>query len=260
MNTARKILTVTLRIMTWLLVAFSVLTVVFTVVTVLSVDKNDRSIFNFHFYVVKTDSMSLSDKNADLDVHFDAGDIVIIKSIDENKKCKLQAGDTIAFLSTNSVSYGETVTHMIREVKVNDDGKVLGYVTYGTCTGTDDEALVAPSYVVGVYAGKISGAGHFFVFAKSTTGYVICILLPFLLLIIYNGINIICLLQKQRRRQMDALQAERSQIDTERSANQRMMQELLALKAQLDQKNGVGTTPVEPASEENSAKETTDES
>ena len=259
MNTARKILTVTLRIMTWLLVAFSVCTVIFTVVTVLSVDKNDQSIFGFHFYIVKTDSMSLSDKNADSDIHFDAGDIVIVKSIDENTKCKLQAGDTIAFLSTNSVSYGETVTHMIREVKTNDEGKVLGYVTYGTKTGTDDEALVGPSYVVGIYVGKLPGVGRFFAFAKSTIGYVVCILLPFLLLIVYNGVNVIRLFRKHRREQMGALQAERDQIDIERAENQRMMQELLALKAQLDQKSGGITSPVEPASEVSPSKETTDE-
>jgi signal peptidase I len=227
---------------------------IFTVFTVTTVDKNERSIFGMKFYIVQTDSMSLSENNKDMDVHFNAGDIVLIKNVKD--PAGLREGDIIAFLSTNSVSYGETVTHMIREVKKTDDGDVLGYVTYGTNTGTDDEALVEPSYVLGKYTGKLSGVGKFFAFVKSTPGYIVCILVPFLLLILYNGINVIRLFRKYKREQMAEMQAEKDKIEAERAENQRMMQELMALKAQLDQKNGgEGTPPAEPASEENSGEE-----
>lgn len=258
-TTAKKILNIALKVVTWLLVAFTVFMMIFTVVTVTTVDRNDRSIFGAKFYIVQTDSMRLSENNKDMDVHFNAGDIVIIKNVEDPRA--LQAGDVIAFMSTNSVSYGETVTHMIREVKKTDDGKVLGYVTYGTNTGTDDEALVEPEYVLGAYSGKLPGVGNFFAFVKSTPGYIVCILVPFLLLILYNGVNVIRLFRKYKREQMEAMQAEKDKLEAERAENQRMMQELLALKAQLDQKNGgEGTPPADPASEEMSAEEvTTDE-
>lgn len=259
MDSTKKILNIALKVVTWLLVAFTVFMMIFTVVTVTTVDRNDRSIFGVKFYIVQTDSMSLSENNKDMDVHFNAGDIVIIKNVEDPRA--LQAGDVIAFMSTNSVSYGETVTHMIREVKKTDDGKVLGYVTYGTNTGTDDEALVEPEYVLGAYSGKLPGVGNFFAFVKSTPGYIVCILVPFLLLILYNGVNVIRLFRKYKREQMEAMQAEKDKLEAERAENQRMMQELLALKAQLDQKNGgEGTPPADPASEEMSAEEvTTDE-
>lgn len=248
MNTTKKILNIALKVVTWLLVAFTVFMMIFTVVTVTTVDRNDRSIFGVKFYIVQTDSMSLSENNKDMDVHFNAGDIVIIINVDDPRA--LQVGDVIAFMSTNSVSYGETVTHMIREIKKTEDGKVLGYVTYGTNTGTDDEALVEPEYVLGAYSGKLPGVGNFFAFVKSTPGYIVCILVPFLLLILYNGVNVIRLFRKYKREQMEEMQAERDKIDAERAENQRMMQELLALKAQLDKKEGgEGTSPAEPASE-----------
>ena len=247
-TTAKKILNIALKVVTCLLVAFTVFMMIFTVVTVTTVDRNDRSIFGVKFYIVQTDSMSLSENNKDMDVHFNAGDIVIIKNVEDPRA--LQAGDVIAFMSTNSVSYGETVTHMIREVKKTEDGKVLGYVTYGTNTGTDDEALVEPEYVLGIYSGKLPGVGRFFAFVKSTPGYIVCILVPFLLLILYNGVNVIRLFRKYKREQMADMQAEKEKLEAERAENQRMMQELLALKAQLDQKNGgEGTPPTEPASE-----------
>lgn len=248
MDSTKKILNIALKVVTWLLVAFTVFMMIFTVVTVTTVDRNDRSIFGVKFYIVQTDSMSLSENNKDMDVHFNAGDIVIIKNVEDPRA--LQAGDVIAFMSTNSVSYGETVTHMIREVKKTDDGKVLGYVTYGTNTGTDDEALVEPEYVLGAYSGKLPGVGNFFAFVKSTPGYIVCILVPFLLLILYNGVNVIRLFRKYKREQMADMQAEKEKLEAERAENQRMMQELLALKAQLDQKNGgEETPPAEPASE-----------
>ena len=155
----------------------------------------------------------------------------------------------------NEVSYGETVTHMIREVKKTEAGKVIGYVTYGTNTGTNDEALVEPDYVLGQYAGKLPGVGNFFAFVKTTPGYIVCVLIPFLLLILYNGINVIRLFRQYRREQMEEMQAERDKIDAERAENQRMMQELLALKAQLDKTQGAATAPTANSSEESPANE-----
>ena len=247
MNTAKKILNITWKVISWLLIAFTVFMMVFTIVTVTTVDRNDRGFFGVRFYIVQTDSMSPSENNKDLDVHFSAGDIVVIKTVEN--PAALQAGDVIAFLSMNSVSYGDTVTHMIREVKTTEDGHVLGYVTYGTNTGVNDEALVEPEYVLGVYTEKLPGVGNFFAFVKSTPGYISCILIPFLILIFYNGFNVIRLFRRYRREQLEAMQAERNEIDAERAEAQRMMQELLALKAQLEQKNGEAAPPVQPASE-----------
>ncbi len=244
MGTTKKILNIALKVITWLLVAFTVFMMIFTIVTVTTVDKNERNVFGMKFYIVKTDSMSPSDKNADLDVHFSAGDIVIIKNVKDNSS--LKAGDVIAFLSTNSVSYGETVTHMIREVKKNDLGGVMGYVTYGTNTGVNDEALVEPEYVLGKYTGKLPGVGNFFAFVKSTQGYIICILVPFLLLILYNGVNVIRLFRRYKKEQNAIIEAERAEIAAERKQNEEMMMELLALKKQLEQQNAGAAAPAEP--------------
>ena len=198
-NTAKIILNIALKVVTWLLVAFTVFMMIFTIFTVTTVDRNDRSIFGVKFYIVQTDSMSLSEYNKDMDVHFNAGDIIIVKEVKDRRA--LKAGDVIAFMSTNTESYGETVTHMIREVKTNANGKVIGYVTFGTNTGTDDEALVEPEYILGVYTNKLPGVGNFFAFVKTTPGYIICILVPFLLLILYNGVNVIRLFRRYKREQ-----------------------------------------------------------
>ena len=246
----KKVLNVALKVVTGLLVAFTVFMMLFTIITVTTVDKNDRAIFGTRFYIVQTDSMSLSENNKDLEVHFNAGDIILIKDVAD--KTALEEGDIIAFISMNDESVGETITHMIRSVKRNSEGKVVGYETFGTNTGASDETIVEPGYVIGEYAGKLPGVGNFFAFVKSVPGYIVCILVPFLLLILYNGVDVIRLFRKYKKEQMDAMQAEKDQIEADRAENQRMMQELLALKAQLEQKN---SAPAPVATPEATAEE-----
>jgi len=249
----KKLINIGMKVITWLLIAFTVFMMIFTIVTVTTVDRNDRSIFGVKFYIVQTDSMSKSENNKDMDIHFNAGDIVLIKDLSDNEKAELKAGDVIAFLSTNSVSYGETVTHMIREVKYNDEGKIVGFVTYGTNTGTNDEKVVEPEYILGKYTGKLPGVGNFFAFVKSTPGYIVCILVPFLLLILYNGVNVIRLFRQYKKEQTAVMEAERAEIAEERKKNEDMLRELQALKEQLEKQKGGTPTDTPPSSTEDSS-------
>ena len=243
-DTTKKVLNIVLKVVTWILIAFTVFMMVFTIITTATVGRNDRSIFGFRFYTVLSDSMSKSDKNADMDIHFNAGDIVIIGKVKD--ATKLKAGDVIAFISSNDESYGETVTHMIREVKRDETtGELLGYVTFGTNTGIDDEALVEPSYVLGEYSGKLPGFGWFFNYVKTTPGYIIFIFIPFVLLILYNGMNVIVLFRKYKKQQTEIIEAEKAEIAAERKQNEEMLKELQALKAQLEQKAGNNTPTAE---------------
>ena len=249
----KKLINIGMKVITWLLIAFTVFMMIFTIVTVTTVDRNDRSIFGVKFYIVQTDSMSKSENNKDMDIHFNAGDIVLIKDLSDNEKAELKAGDVIAFLSTNSVSYGETVTHMIREVKYNDEGKIVGFVTYGTNTGTNDEKVVEPEYILGKYTGKLPGVGNFFAFVKSTPGYIICILVPFLLLILYNGVNVIRLFRQYKKEQTAVMEAERAEMAEERKKNEDMLRELQALKEQLEKQKSDTPTERPPTSTEDSS-------
>ena len=244
----KKTLNIALKVFTCLLVAFTVL---FTIITVTTVDKNDRNIFGYRFYIVQTDSMSLSEKNPDAEIYFDAGDIIASKLLKD--PTALQPGDVITFMSINSSSYGEVITHMIREVKYNDEGKIVGFVTYGTNTGTNDEKVVEPEYILGKYTGKLPGVGNFFAFVKSTPGYIVCILVPFLLLILYNGVNVIRLFRQYKKEQTAVMEAERAEIAEERKKNEDMLRELQALREQLEKQNGGTQIDTPPTSTEDSS-------
>lgn len=244
----KKILNITKKVLVGLLIAFTVFMMIFTLFSVFALDKNERSLFGTRFYIVQSDSMSKSDKNEDMDVHFNAGDIILSKKLkDKDAINDLEPGDIISFVSSNSDSWGETITHMIHEVKRDSKGNIVEVTTFGTNTGAIDEAPVEPEFILGKYKGKLPKIGNFFAFVKTVPGYICCILAPFLFIIVYNLSNVISLFKKYKGEQTATIKAEKAQLEKDREENQRMMQELMALKAQLEAKNADAAAAAPPA-------------
>lgn len=219
-----KALKIIRNIITWAFVALAVCMMIFTVVSVSTFDRADRNLFGYKAFIVLSDSMSKTD--------FDAGDLVLVKEVDPST---LKEGDIIAYTSQNTANFGETVTHKIRKLTTDAEGNP-GFVTYGTTTDTDDETVVTYPYVLGKYQTNIPKVGKFFQFLKTTPGYIVCILVPFLILILIEGIRCISLFKKYKAEQQAELQAERDKIEADRAETQRMMQELLAMKKEMEQK------------------------
>ena len=236
----KKILNTITDILVWAIVLFAVGMMIFTVVSVNTFDQNNRDVFGYKAFIVRSDSMSKTD--------FDAGDVIFVKEVDPTT---LDAGDIIAYISQNDHNYGDTVTHKIRRKATNENG-APGFVTYGTTTDTDDETIVTYPYVLGKYTGKLPKVGTFFTFLKTTPGYILCIFIPCMLLILYEGFNCITLFRQYKKEQMEELEAERQKIEEERRLSAEMMKELLELKAQLAEKEG-GTAGENASAAENQA-------
>ncbi len=226
-----KALRVIRSIFVWLIVVIAVCMMIFTFVSVMTFDRADRNLFGYKAFIVLSDSMSATD--------FSAGDLVLVKETDPTT---LQEGDIIAYTSQSTDNYGEIVTHKIRSLTTTEDGEP-GFITYGTTTGINDELVVTYPYVVGKYQSSIPKIGTFFQFLKTTPGYIVCILLPFLLLILMEGIRCVRLFRQYKKEQQTELQKERDQLRAEREETQRMMQELMEMKQKLNN----GDAPVAPA-------------
>lgn len=214
----------------WLVVLLAVSMMIFTVISVTTFNRNDRDLFGFKMYIVNSDSMAATD--------FNAGDLILVKEVNPST---LKEGDIITFMSQDSASFGETITHKIRKLTVDAEGNP-GFITYGTTTGTDDATIVTYPYILGKYSGKIVGLGRFFNFLKTTPGYFVCIFTPFMLIIIYEGIKFFNLFRRYKAEQMEEMQEERAKIEEERAANAKMLEELQALKAQLEKSQQVAET------------------
>lgn len=223
---------------------------VFTIVSASTFDRSDRSLFGYKAFIVLSDSMAKTD--------FSAGDLVLVKEVDPDT---LQEGDIISYISQNTSNYGKTVTHKIRRSTTSAGGE-LGFITYGTTTDTDDETVVTYPYIIGKYQTHIPVVGKFFLFLKTTPGYIVCILIPILLLILLQGINCIKLFRRYKQEQLAEMQqerakieADRAKIEAERAESQRMLAELQALKAQLAEKEIQQTEDRERTSEDDGRNE-----
>ena len=196
----KKALSIVKKILVLAIVLVAVCMMIFTIVSVTTFDRTDRDIFGYKAFIVLSDSMSATD--------FSAGDLVLTKEVDPST---LQIGDIIAYQSINTENYGEVVTHKIRELVTTAEGNP-GFITYGTTTDTNDENIVEYSFVLGKYQTHLPGVGKFFQFLKTTPGYIVCIFIPFLLLILIQGFNSIRLFRKYRREQMEEMNAEREKL------------------------------------------------
>lgn len=219
----------------WLIVLLAVSMMIFTVISVTTFNRNDRDLFGYKMYIVNSDSMAATD--------FNAGDLILVKEVDPTT---LKEGDIITFMSQDTESFGETITHKIRRLTTDAEGN-RGFITYGTTTNVDDETIVTYPYILGQYQSHIPMLGTFFNFLKTPPGYFICIFIPFMLIIIHEGIKFFNLFRRYKKEQMEEMQAERDKIEAERAAAAQMMAELQALKAQLQANQPAeGAAPANP--------------
>lgn len=198
----------------------AILVAVLTVFSVLTFNRTDRNLFGFKFYICLSDSMKATD--------FAAGDLVVSKAVDVST---LKEGDVISFVSTDRNSNGQVITHKIREVRPN--GNLFQFITYGTTTGDNDATPVEGYNVLGKYVFSVPKVGSFFNFVKTTPGYICCIFVPFMFLIIVQIVNTIQIFRAYKKEEQDQLKAEKEEFEKQKLAE---LEKLKAEKEKLEKK------------------------
>lgn len=151
--------------------------------------------------IVLTDSMYPDIKS---------GDLIICHTIDaENVKEK----DVISFFDPAG-NGSSVVTHQVIEI-VNKEGK-LHFRTKGINNNTEDRELVPAENLVGIYKTRIAGAGNIAMFMQTTTGLIVCVVLPIILLVGYDIIRR-RVYEKKNRTDTDALLAELEALKAEKA-------------------------------------------
>lgn len=108
---------------------------------------------------------------------FMTGDLILIKETDP---FSLRKGDVICYLVSD-----QAVTHRIVDVK-EEKGKPV-YTTKGDANNANDQDPVKPEQIQGIWSGiRLNGMGNFVVFLSSTTGMILFILCPILILIAFD--------------------------------------------------------------------------
>lgn len=150
--------------------------------------RGDYSPSKFNAFVVLTGSMI---------PQIQVKDVVITKKVDATD---LKVGDIITFLSSDPRFEGITVTHRIIEKTVDPNTGKLAYRTKGDNNNVADGALAYDNNVLGKVIFKIPKVGYLQEFLATQGGWIIVILVPCLLVVSYDIVQIFKTIGKKSRR------------------------------------------------------------
>ena len=125
--------------------------------------------------IVLTDSMYPDIKS---------GDLIICKTVSADE---VEVGDVISFYDPAG-NGASVVTHTVIEV-IDEDG-LRSFKTKGINNNTEDRLPVPEDKLIAEYTGiRIPGAGNLAVFMQSSSGLLICVVLPIVLFVGYDVIR-----------------------------------------------------------------------
>lgn len=204
-------------------------------------ENGQANVFGYTVNSVQTDSM---------EPKINEGDLVVSKLVtDKNKNdIKLDAGKIVSFYTELDNGQKILITHRIYEVR--DAGNTRIYTTWGD----NRESAPAPdtpmtiNEIESVYLFKIPVMGHFIDFLRTPLGFIICLVVPLLVFIGWQGYKLILLFFKSKQAELveeaEKMKNTKSEIsDAERDA---IIAEYLAKQKQQEEekreKNSDGDT------------------
>ena len=203
------------NILLWGIILVSALFSFTTLVT-----KQDGTLANIAGYsplTVLSDSMK---------PEFKSGDLIIIKECEEEE---LKEGEIITF---NSIIDNQYVLNTHRIVKIEGEGTERRYTTQGDNNEIEDQHLIAGGDIVGRYITRVPCMGPIMEFLSSSMGFLLVIVLPMLLFLLYQIYNLIMIaleIKKTNRMETEmAMQEELVQKDLEVSQLQAEAEAALA--------------------------------
>jgi len=200
-STSHKILSVIGVVLCIILIPILIINITLIIKSATNKDEVP-SISGYLPMIVLTDSMYPEIKS---------GDLIICHTIDAEA---VRENDVIAFFDPAG-NGSSVVTHRVAEI-VNKDG-TLSFRTKGDNNNTEDKDLVPAENLVGIYKTRIAGAGNIAMFMQTTTGLIVCVVLPIILLVGYDIIRR-RMYEKKNKTDTDALLAELEALKAEKAA------------------------------------------
>ena len=145
--------------------------------------------------------------------YIESGDLIICHTIEGDD---VKVGDVISYFDPEG-NGTSIVTHRVTEVTTDDKG--LAFKTKGDANNVEDSMLVPEKSLVGIYKSRIAGAGNVAMFMQTSTGLIVCVVLPLLLLVGYDVVRSRAQ-ESKKQKDTDALLAELEALKAEKAAKE----------------------------------------
>ena len=136
-------------------------------------------------------------------------DAIIIGRVDPND---LEQGDIISYLATDSYYSGKVITHRIIGIEEASDGTLL-FRTKGDNNNVADGTLVDEDNVYGKALFRIPMLGYIRQFLSTYFGWILCIALPLLYLIMTEVIRVRKLLNQKKLQNLKVSEQKDDEIE-----------------------------------------------
>ncbi|MGN1099572.1 MAG: signal peptidase I [Christensenellales bacterium] len=232
---AKKILKIVVNVLLWI---FLILSLLMTILAFSAKASNAGypKLGNTCLLTVLSDSMDGPDG-------FKRGDLIICDALDEEGKKNLQVGDVVTFYADLQGNGMKSLnTHRIIERNVDEGGNVT-YVTQGD----NREVSFAPDSPIGiddieaVWTGKrIAGLGSVIQFLQSSTGFLVCIVLPLAAFFVYELVVMIQAINKIRNKDKKQITKEEEEMIKQRAIEEYLAKQAAAKDADAEEKETSG--------------------
>ncbi len=156
-------------------------------VTLISLTSNENNVSKIGKYIplnVKTNSMEPTIKK---------GDFIIME---ECEPSNLEIGDVIAFFATEE---NQVIIKTHRIVNIDDSPSGRSFITRGDNNDINDSVPVFPSDVIGIWDNvRFAKVGTILDFISSKYGFLFCIVLPLLILFVYQIFKFIVVIIEEK--------------------------------------------------------------
>lgn len=190
----KKILKIVLNVFVY---ALFVLILLLTILIISSRGKGYTPLFGKAFVAVESDSMDGTEKDS-----FSQGALLKIDILSDEEKSELKEGDIISFYETVN---GKRIINSHRIVEVWSKGASTVFITKGDKEGAPvDGRSRNIEDVIGKVVGHTNGLGKLFLFMRTGTGFVVCIILPCLLLVGYCIYDLVHTILEQKKAEKES--------------------------------------------------------
>lgn len=234
---AKKTVKIVVDILLWIFLIFSLL---MTILAFTAQDSNGGypKLGGKCLLTVLTDSMEPTEGQPEEWKSFYAGDLIIGEVLDGDAKQQLAKDDVITFYADlDGDGAKELNTHRILIVLKDEEGRITGFRTRGDHEENMDPYTVKITDVEAKWNGKrFGGLGAALGFLQSSTGFLVCIVIPLALFFLYELYVMIMTIKKIKNKGKKVI----SEADEE-VIKQRAIEEYLA-RQQAAQNNAAATT------------------
>ncbi len=137
----------------------------------------------------------LTVQSGSMEPTFSKGDVIVVKQIDDLND--LQENDIISF---HTVIEMKSVINTHRIVNVlNDDPEMVQFITKGDANDEADVSVVGGANIIGKYQFDIPKLGLCIDFLSTSMGFLLIIVLPLLLLFLYQAYNLINVIVEMKK-------------------------------------------------------------